>query len=90
MICETCHGMGTMLRLNGAVLPCLTCGGHRFDYCCQGEIGEVIREAPDTDSKPAGAPQRHVDQAHTSPPSYMTEAELLQGLQDMGLGVWPE
>ncbi len=101
MICEACHGTGNVLTrfdpYDGVWVdfPCQTCGGTGRDYCCGGSErygqldGESTGRDPGAASKTDGA-ETHSDQDGGSPPEYMTEAELLQGLQDLGLGVFTD
>ena len=96
MICETCHGTGWPMGLDtGFLQPCQVCGGSGFAYCCEGserygqlDGGSTGRD-PGAASKTDGS-ERNSDQDGGPPPRYMTEAELLQGLQDMGLGVFED
>ena len=98
MICETCHGSGNRIHqvhnrtgMLECFLPCVTCGGSGFDYCCVGSerYGQLDGESTGRESSAASktdGTERCSGQDGGSPPlETITEADLLRGLEDLGL-----
>jgi hypothetical protein len=94
MICETCHGTGFSTPRWNPWLPCEVCGGSGRDYCCQGSErygqGGLSGKVPGLRSKRMSTGDGVAFDTTNPPPLRMTEAELLAGLQDMGLGVFED